>query len=63
MLTIRDTGTSLCDHITRRDWLRIGGLGMLGLTLPQLLEARAAGTTGRAKACIVIIWLQGEGVF
>ncbi len=35
---------SLEDHapvsgINRREWLRIGGLGALGLSLPQLLHA------------------------
>src|SRR5438046_1496810 len=41
MLTIRDSGTTLCDYLTRRDWLRIGALGSLGLSLPTLLAARA----------------------
>ncbi len=61
MLTIRDSGTTLCDQLTRRDWLRIGGLGALGLSLPALLNARAqaspmarSGSFGKAKACILI---------
>lgn len=57
MLSIRDTGTTLCDHLTRRDWLRIGGLGALGLTLPTLLKAQStprSGTFGKAKACILV---------
>ncbi|MSQ97016.1 MAG: DUF1501 domain-containing protein [Gemmataceae bacterium] len=58
MLTIRDSGTTLCDHLTRRDWLRIGGLGALGLSLPTLLSARApaarTGSFGKAKACILV---------
>ena len=29
----------LCDGFSRRDFLRIGGLAMGGLTLPQLLHA------------------------
>ena len=56
MLTIRDPGYTLCDGITRRDWLRVGSVGLAGLTLPGLLRARAASRPGpqsKAKACIV----------
>lgn len=51
---------SLSRRLARRDALRVGGLGALGLTLPQLLRAEAAdagGVTGdaspRAKSCIL----------
>ncbi len=61
MLTIRDSGAALCDQITRRDWLRIGALGTLGLSLPALNQARAqaaptprASSFGKAKACILV---------
>ena len=59
MLTIRDAGTTLCDQLTRRDWLRVGALGALGLSLPTLLNAQAPsvarGTSfGKAKACILV---------
>ena len=59
MLTIRDSGMTLCDHLTRRDWLQIGALGALGLTLPALQHARAVspsrgGSFGKAKACIIL---------
>jgi len=62
MLQIHDHGTSLCDGITRREWLRLGSLGLMGLTLPNLLAARAnanEGRTGRAKSCIVLCFLGG----
>jgi hypothetical protein len=61
------TPTALCDRISRRDWLRVGGLGILGLSLPRLLRAEdtqrrpdarrpaAQGKgSGRAKSCILI---------
>jgi len=35
-------GSRDCDRTTRRDFLRIGGLGLGGLTLPALLQTRAA---------------------
>src|SRR5258707_1147183 len=63
MLHIHDQGTSLCDGITRREWLRVGSLGMFGLTLPALLAARQAaaseGRVSRAKSCIVMCFLGG----
>lgn len=65
MLGIQDQGSPLCDGLTRRDWLRIGSLGMAGLTLPALLRAQQAqaATPGnrpaRAKACIVLFFLGG----
>jgi hypothetical protein len=63
MLRIDDRGSPLCDGLTRREWLRIGGLGLAGLTLPTLLQARqshaAALPAGRAKSCIVLFFLGG----
>src|SRR5213594_2348784 len=60
MLTLRHNQSPLCDGITRREWLRIGTLGIAGLSLPSLLAARAAEPTqGRARACIVISLLGG----
>ena len=42
----------------RREWLRVGGLGCLGLSLPAMLQARAPrskdGSFGRAKSCIIL---------
>jgi hypothetical protein len=47
--------------ISRRDWLRVGGLGAFGLSLSDLLHLHAEpissparGSFGRAKACILI---------
>jgi Protein of unknown function (DUF1501) len=62
MLTIQDTGSRLCDGLTRRDWLHVGGLGLVGLSLPGLARAGAAdrgGTFGRARACIVLFLMGG----
>ncbi|MBM3457248.1 MAG: DUF1501 domain-containing protein, partial [Armatimonadetes bacterium] len=60
MIDILGPGTQLCDGIRRRDFLKIGSLGALGLTLPEALRAEAAapGQLRTAKACIVL-WLQG----
>ncbi len=62
MLRIDDTSMPLCDGVTRREWMRIGGLGLAGLALPTLLSPRALGsgtTGGRAKSCIVLCFLGG----
>jgi hypothetical protein len=60
MLTIRDDGFRLCDGLTRRDWLRVGGLGLFGLSWPALLQARQGepGRPGTARACI-LLYLSG----
>lgn len=46
----------------RREWLRVGGLGCLGLSLPSVLAAgRSADSAsfGRAKSCIVLFLAGG----
>jgi uncharacterized protein (DUF1501 family) len=41
--------------LSRRELLRVGSLGALGLSLPQLLQAeQAVGAASKADACIVI---------
>ena len=50
MLTISGQAGRLCDGVTRRDALRIGALGLGGLTLPGLLHAeQQAGIGDRTK--------------
>jgi uncharacterized protein (DUF1501 family) len=47
---------------TRRQLLRVGGLTALGLSLPQLLHARAPGSgrrRARAKSCIFVVQYGG----
>jgi hypothetical protein len=66
MLSIRGGGVRLCDGISRREVLRIGGLGFTGLMWPDWLHSRAAaanrnhknassaGGFGKAKSCILV---------
>jgi hypothetical protein len=60
MLSILGRGVRLCDGLTRREALRVGGLGFTGLLWSDLLKARAAaskpktGSFGKAKACILV---------
>ena len=60
MLQICGSKTRLCDGLSRREFLRVGGLGFAGLTLPALLQARAGSVSSqaaRAKSCIqLFMW-------
>ncbi len=64
MLRFLGPGSRLCDGRTRREILRVGGLGLLGsgLRLPDLAGASTepgdAGF-GRAKSCIVLFLMGG----
>jgi hypothetical protein len=59
MLTILGSKNRFCDGVTRRNFLKIGALGLGGLTLPQLLQAEA--NTGRklSHKAVIMIFLPG----
>jgi hypothetical protein len=61
MLRIHLDRPRLCDGPTRREWLCVGGLSSLGLSLPGLLAAResAPRKSGKARACILLFHLGG----
>ena len=69
MLSILGQQSRLCDGISRREMLRVGGLGAFGLSLPLLSQglqsqavaspATASSSTKRAKSCI-ILFLMGR---
>src|SRR5438128_5151869 len=51
-----------CDGSTRREFLQVGALTLGGLTLPQLLQARArAGEAGRStrQTSVILLFLDG----
>src|SRR5437660_476665 len=63
MLSITGRSVRLCDGITRREALRVGGLGFTGLMWSDWLRGRAVAASGRkpaggqfgkARACILI---------
>src|SRR5437868_5112898 len=60
MLTLCSGEARLCDGISRRQAMCIGGLSAVGLSLPSLLAARERRerSTARAKSCIVL-WMTG----
>ena len=66
MLSLQTQSVQLCDGLSRREMLRVGGLGAFGLSLPQLLApqhalAENAATSGirKAKSCIVLFLMGG----
>lgn len=69
MFSLEDRPYRLCDRISRRECLRVGGLSALGLSLPALMsgrqslasEAQAAvgGSFGKAKSCIILFLMGG----
>jgi hypothetical protein len=48
-----------CDGVSRRDFLRIGSLGIGGLTLADLLRARAASAGISRQTSVILLWLGG----
>lgn len=63
MLRILGSARKLCGGMTRRDLLRVGGLGLAGMTLPQLASWQQASANtgtprtrafGRAKSVILL---------
>jgi hypothetical protein len=61
MLRILGTPRTLCDGLTRRDFLHIGGLGAFGLGLGDLFRIQNAHASaakpvprGKARACILL---------
>ncbi|MBI3416950.1 MAG: DUF1501 domain-containing protein [Verrucomicrobia bacterium] len=64
----RRHGHAHTDHgLSRREWLRVGGLGCLGLSLPGLwqpsvraAQTAAASSFGKAKSCILLFMTGGQ---
>jgi hypothetical protein len=62
MLRLLGSPKTLCDGLTRRDLLHLGGLGAFGLGLSDLFRlqqaqaapAKGASSFGKAKACILL---------
>jgi len=61
MLTVfsRQSSGSFCDGHSRRSFLRIGALGLGGLSLPQLLRAEAGQGRGKSQKSLILVYLPG----
>src|ERR1700747_2231526 len=59
MLTILGRAHRLCDRLSRRSFLQIGGLALGGLSLPQLLRAEAQAGIRSSHKAVIMIFLSG----
>jgi hypothetical protein len=64
MLTLwgPSVGERYCDGLSRRSFLRVGGLSMGGLALPALLQAETQGAAGAARIShksVIMVYLSG----
>lgn len=62
MLTISGSPHSrsrFCDGVSRRDFLRIGSLGLGGAALPQLLQAEQVAGLRNSKKSVIMIYMAG----
>ncbi|MEZ6058526.1 MAG: DUF1501 domain-containing protein [Planctomycetaceae bacterium] len=59
MLTLTGSRYRLCDGLSRRSFLQIGGLALGGLSMPQILQAeQQSGVNAKGKG-IIMIFLPG----
>ena len=58
MINLLGTGHQFCDRISRRSLLKIGGLAMGGLSLPELLRVDAASGRTSHKS-VIMVFLSG----
>jgi hypothetical protein len=59
VLTIQGRRQRFCDGVSRRDFLKIGGLALGGLALTDLLAAEAAAGVRSSHKAIIMIFLAG----
>ena len=59
MLTLFGSGARFCDGLTRRSFLKIGGLAMGGMSLPDILRAEARVGRQRSHKAVIMVFLSG----
>jgi hypothetical protein len=62
MLTILGRQFRLCDGFSRRNFMRIGALGLGGLCLPDLLKAESqsgSGSSRKSPKSVIMVFLPG----
>src|SRR5262245_61294052 len=61
MLTVRShqPGGRTCDGVSRRRFLKVGSLCVGGLTLADVLRAKARGAAGSSSKAVIMVWLEG----
>ena len=59
MMDLFGAGRRYCDGVSRRSFLKIGGLAMGGLALPDLLRAEASAGVARSHKSVIMVYLTG----
>jgi hypothetical protein len=59
MLTLLGPRHRYCDGVSRRSFLKLGGLAMGGLSLPQVLRAEAQAGITRSHKAVIMVYLSG----
>src|SRR5215470_3969539 len=59
MLKILGPKQRFCDGVSRRNFLKIGALGLGGLALPQLLRAESQSGIRLSHKAVIMIFLPG----
>ncbi|HWE35241.1 MAG TPA: DUF1501 domain-containing protein [Isosphaeraceae bacterium] len=59
MLTFWDEPRRHCDRVGRRDFLRVGALGLGGITLADVLRLRATAGQGSSTRAVIMVCLAG----
>src|SRR5262245_44302674 len=59
VLTVFGKRQRFCDRVSRRDFLRIGGLALGGLSMPEILRAKARTGIGSSKKAVIMVFLSG----
>src|SRR5204863_9860661 len=59
MLTIYGNQSRFCDNISRRNFLKVGALGLGGLTLPDVLRLQAQSNSGTTPRAVIMVCLAG----
>jgi hypothetical protein len=59
MFTLLGPKYRYCDGVSRRAFLKVGGLAMGGLALPELLRAEAMAGAGRSSKAVIMVYLSG----
>lgn len=59
MLTILGDRQRFCDGVTRRDFLKIGGLALGGLSMPAILAAEAQAGIKNSHKAVIMVYLPG----
>ena len=59
MLTVFGDKGRYCDGVPRRDFLKIGGLAMGGLAMPDILRAESQIQSGLSHKAVIMVFLAG----